>query len=331
MGKNAAAAATAVKPATTATGGTAEAAPTKTDLASIISRKPVAAPAKPVATPDHDPDFDDEAEPAADEAEGEASAPTGDEPAAAAEPESGETETPTEDPLAVPAKTEGEEPAPDEGTEPTDLDAEDAATRKGFTPEQQARFDKAMQKKHGKVKELQTQLEERDRALATLAAAPAVAATPTAADPLADVEDETALNQRLADSRALWKWARLHPQGGTLKDQAGNEVEITPERVLEIQVEEEEMRDVHGPRRAQFLKDRAARESEAVAVYPWLKNMTSQGAVEIEAMLRRNPGLRSVPGIKLILADHLTHRQVRATKKPSTPTGLRPGEIRPLV
>jgi hypothetical protein len=299
--------------------------PSVADLGRIIGRQPAAAApakkpvaAKPAPAPEiTDDDLDDDDDPTAlDPAapaagEDDPAAPAADDPAAPAA---------EDDPAAAPAPAAAAEP------EDLELDAEDQAARKGFTPAQQGRFDKAIRKQRTKVTTLEGQLAERDQALEALAAAPAVAAVPTAEDPLADVEDDATLATRLQQSRNLWKWARLHPQGGTLKDASNRDVEITPERALEIQVEEEELQQLHGPRRAQFIKDRSTQEASAIQAHPWLKNKSSQGAVEIEAMLRRNPGLRSVPGIKLILADHLAHRGTRRAK-PATPAAAKAAAV----
>lgn len=317
--------------------------PTLGDLGKIIGMTPPATPAKPAkpaqaaaaapaADADHDPEFDD---PADLEAADDPTVVEVDDPAApAADPVLDDPAAPAAGDPAAPADEEEADPA---AAEPEGLDAEDQAARKGFTPAQQGRFDKAIRKRADKISTLESQLEERDQALATLAAAPAVAAVPTAEDPLADVEDETTLNQRIVNSRALWRWAKTHPNGGTLKDAQGNDVEITAERALEMVVQEEEFDRFHAPARRQLLKDRATQDAAAVQAFPWLKNKASRGSVEIEAMLRRTPALRSVPSIKLILADHLTHRAARLAKTktptpgkavvpvaPSTPAGRNP-------
>lgn len=345
MGKDAAAAATAVNNPAKSANTAAQAEPTLADLGRIIGGKAPAAAAKPAKktaapaadNPDKDPDFDDDDDdPAPGGAAGGGDDLTDEEKetlakAGKAAGGDGSDELTEEEKAAAALEAEaGAELSEEEKTAAAEanenaleLDAEDKATRQAFTPEQQKKFDKAVQKKHRKVIELQGQLAERDQALEQLAAAPAVAAIPTADNPLADVEDEATLQTAIANSRSLWRWARLHPNGGTLKDAKGGEIEITPERALEIQVQEEELLNQHAPARAQFLKDRSTQEASAVQAFPWLKNKNSQGSVEIEAMLRRSPALRTVPGIKLILADHLSHRAVRLAKKTAT-AGAKP-------
>lgn len=339
MGPKSAAAATAVNPAKTANTA-AQAEPTLADLGRIIGGKASAAAAKPAkktaATAaddlEKDPDFDDEDDdPAPGGASGGGEELSDDEKATLAKAGGETAELSEEEKIAaaLEAESDGElseeekAAAAETNENALELDAEDKATRQAFTPEQQKKFDKAVQKKHRKVIELQGQLAERDQALEQLASAPAVAAVPTADNPLADVEDEATLQTAIANSRSLWRWARLHPNGGTLKDAKGGDIEITPERALEIQVQEEELLNQHAPARAQFLKDRGTQEAAAVQAFPWLKNKNSQGSVEIEAMLRRSPALRTVPGIKLILADHLSHRAVRSAKK-TAPAGAKP-------
>lgn len=317
MGPKSAAAATASTPAKSVN-PEAPAEPSLADLTQLLGGRTSAQPAKTkaakpaaAADPDHDPEFDDEetaAEAETDESEDSSSEASAKEEFDPAAPAAEDPANPEADPAAPADEDPEAEPAP------AGLDDEDKATRKKLSPDQQKSFDKAVQKRARENKELKAQLAERDQALATLAAAPAVAATPTAENPLADVEDEASLATRLANSRALWRWARLHPNGGTLPDASGKEIEITADRALEIQVQEEELQNFHAPAREKFLKTRSEQEAAAVQAHPWLKNKTSQGAVEIEATLRRNPGLRSVPGIKLLLADSLAGRAARLTK-----------------
>lgn len=341
MAEKQAAAATASTPAKTAS-PEAQAEPTLADLGKLINSKPLPAarPAKAAAKPkaaapaakdpEFDPEFDDPEEnpdPAA-PAAGDDDNPAAEEPAAH-DPAAAAAEDPAADPAAPAADDDNADP--DAPAAPEGLDAEDKATRQKLTPDQQKSFDKAVQKRARQNAELKAQLAERDQALEQLAAAHAVAAVPTADNPLADVEDETTLASRLANSRALYRWARLHPAGGTLKDASGNDIEITAERALEIQVQEEELLNDHAPRRAQFLKDRTAQEAAAVQAHPWLKNKNSQGAVEIEATLRRNPGLRSVPGIKLILADSLAGRAARLTKAKAGTPAAKAAAVVPLA
>lgn len=213
------------------------------------------------------------------------------------------------------------------------LDKEDEALRKRFTPEQQKAFDRAMQKKARKIIELKTSLQERETALAQkdqqldeLSKLPPTAIAPTADDPLADVETEVELDKRVQNARQLRRWALTHTDGAPVKD-GDKEFEITKERVGEILAETEEFLQDHAPRRRELLRLRQSTEAEALTTHPWLKDKNSQGSLAIETTLRQFPQLRTVPQIRLILADSVIGRLTRtkpAAAGPGTGAGHKP-------
>lgn len=333
---------TAAAPASTTPppASTAPAAePSLADLASIIkmpsavpaAAKPAKRPAPAAPAPvDEDPALEDLAD--------ETTAPESTaENADAAEPDPTPAAA-SEDPNAEP----GDEPAADQPEAlpaPEGLDAEDLATRKAFTPEQQKKFDKALFKQREKARQEKEALEAE---LFQAKAAPPAPATPTAENPLADVTTEAELEKRLATVRNLRRWALTHPNGGTVKD-GDKDVEVTAEKAAEIVADTEELLQEHGPKRREFIRQNQAYEQQAVQDYPWLKSKSSQGTIAVEAMLRQygDVRLRDIPGIKGSLADLFVGQIIRAQSKqkaatpaaaaakasakaPATPAGHRP-------
>jgi hypothetical protein len=211
------------------------------------------------------------------------------------------------------------------------LDDEDKGVRAKFTPEQQERFDKAVSKKTRRILELKSELadeqRERERIAAELEEARKSgppASAPTADNPLADIEDEPKLDAKLADARKLRRFALANPDGAFIDKKTGEVVEVedpesapdglvrfSKKRIGEILAETEETLQEHGPKHRQFLQQRAAAEADAVRTFPWLKNKSSQGYVAVEATLRQAPQLRSIPGIKGLLADAFVGRAMR--------------------
>jgi len=251
----------------------------------------------------HDPEFDDEL---GDEEENPA-AGDGDEP----------------DPEAAQDEAEGEETEADEAADATEeLDEEDAKARAKFTPEQQKQFDKAMAKKSRKTAEIKAQLDEREQSLTQLQteleearANPPATAAPTPDNPLLDVADEAALEERLTIARKRRRWARANLNGALLDAEDGKQVEFTPEQVGEMLAEAEELIEEHVPARREFLRVRHTADQEAESAYPWLKNKATAGAVEIEKALRQYPQLGGlVPDVKLAMADMFIGRNMRLIK-----------------
>jgi hypothetical protein len=219
-------------------------------------------------------------------------------------------------------KDEGDEPETDD---PADaLDEEGRKARASFTPAQQRIFDRELAKVKRKDREaretLEQSMQERERELTTLreqleaaqAAAPAAPVAATAEQPLAGVDDEAALEQRLDQARALRRWALRHPQGGVILDDKGNEIEISEDRAASMLAESEDILEKHGPKRREFLQARAAAKQQEVTIYPWLKDPKSPGTVLIEGALKRHPVLRELfPDARLLLADMLVGQAVR--------------------
>lgn len=281
-------------------------------------------PAKPRAAAA--PEEDDDPEPAAEDPENE---DLDDAPAAAAAPVAGEESDDD------PAPELAEEPAA-EDPDPA-LDDDDEETRASFTPQQQARFDKAMIKKARRITELKTseakhqaRVTELEQQLTQARSAPLPAAPTSADDPLADVEDEAKLDARLTEQRKLRRFALRNPNGAVLKDDKGVEHEFSPERIGAILAETEEFIQEHAPARRQLLRDRGVFEAQAVTAFPWLKDKNSQGSIHIDNTLRDigNKRLRDLPFIKLALADMLVGRNLRmaaAKKAASGPGGKAAG------
>lgn len=325
---------TAPAPAQSAPSPKAESEPSTLDLAQLIGGAPAApakAPKKTTAPAAEDPDLDPELE---DEPEDD-TAPTAEQPDDA----EAEEEQPTgeEEADEQPAEETEEEPA---DPEPEDLDEEDRATRKAFTPAQQKRFDKALFKQREKSRQ---QIEQLQQELAEAKAQPPAPLEPTPDNPLADIASDRDLAAREREQRELRRWALTHPQGGTIKGPKGD-IEISAERAAEIIADTEEMLQVHIPARREFLRHNAQLEQQAVQDYPWLKAKNTQGAVAIDSMLREfgHMRLRDIPGIRGSLADLYIGQIIRAQNKrqagtapaakkgapapkaPATPAGQRP-------
>lgn len=225
------------------------------------------------------------------------------------------------------------------------LDDEDKGVRAKFTPEQQAKFDRAVSKKTRRILELKTELREEQEAreaaesrATELEKNPAPAAVVSGDNPLAAIEDEPALDKKLGEARKLRRFALANPDGAFIDQKTGEVVEVedpenppqgvvrfTKKRIGEILAETEETLQEHGPKHRKFLQDRAAAEADAVKTFPFLKNRNSAGYSAVETTLRHAPVLRSIPGIKHLLADAFVGRMVRLQQQQAQKKGQKSG------
>jgi hypothetical protein len=294
-----------------------QAEPSNDDLRNILSA------GAPVADDDADPVLDqDDPEPAADaDADPDFDGPAAKAPAADAADADADPDA-DQAPAADAAKPDAD---PDDA-----LDDEIAEARAEFTPAQQKAFDRALRKKSARVIQLRTELEAAaQRASAAEAAleeartaAPAATQAPSAEDPLADVESETSLDAKLAESRRLRRWCLAHRDGGMVGE-GDKAIEVSAEKAAALLAEAEEIIEEHAPKRREFLKNRAQFDQAAQAAYPFLKNAASPGARVVEATLKNYPGLKRIfPGARLAVADmlmgaHYRQQQAQKAAKPA--------------
>lgn len=217
------------------------------------------------------------------------------------------------------AGTEETDDAADDDA-PEDLDEADRKLRKTFTPEQQKRFDKALFKQRERFR---SEIETLKAEVAEAKARPLAPAAPTPDNPLADVSDEDALAKAEESYRAAKRWARLHPDGGTIVDGQGKEIEVSREKALQMLTDAEEMLETHIPARREFLRNDRHLSTEAEQDYPWLKQKTSAGYVAVQRMLTvyGNTRLRDIPGIRGSLADLFVGSVIRSNQKQKAPQG----------
>lgn len=297
---------------------TAFAEPTLEDLGAILSGEASLSPA-PDAVDDDDPDGDDADLQAAD-------------PADAIQDEDSDDES-ADDAAAAGDEDDAVDATSDDDD---DLDAEGKKARATFTPAQQRIFDREIAKVKRKAREaattIETEVKTKAEQLATLTAeverlrtaqpAPTVAATTET--PLAGVDDETELEKRLDQARLERRWALRHPQGGTVPDGNGGEIDITEEQAAAMLANSEDLIEKHAPKRREFLKARAQGEQTAKAIYPWLADAKNEHTLAVDSVLRRYPVLREIfPDARLNLAHMLvglqfTQHQLAKAKQSTT-------------
>lgn len=162
------------------------------------------------------------------------------------------------------------------------------------------------------VTELQTKLEK---------AAPVVL-QPGPGNPLADLTTEEAVVSRLEQFKALKRWCRENPEGGTLKNAKGEDVEVDAKGVRQRLDYADEMLTEYGPSRLQFLKLEQSVEPAARKAYPALFEDGSEERKIMDSFLRVCPELLRLPNYRLIIGDSI--RGMRERTKAET-AGKKPG------
>lgn len=136
---------------------------------------------------------------------------------------------------------------------------------------------------------------------------------------------EQQLNEQLSSKRALLRWAEENPNGATVADTNGGEVNYSAEQVRAIKLSAlEDIGDLRGRLReaeAETQRARQAWDAEALKAYPQLKDPNNPMTRNIDLMIERVPWLRELPDARLSLADMMAGRAMRQRKASGAPAG----------
>lgn len=217
------------------------------------------------------------------------SKPTAKTPAPVAEEEADDTEQADAEP-----EEEEETPATDEEDEAAETNEEETET-----PAEEETDDenddapeglKGVPK--GVVKRLKNQ-SARIRELTAQLAEQGIQITPTAASPLADVENLEALDHRMAQARIVRDWCRANPEGGSVTLANGAVMEISPEQAAGKLARAESELDAAPDAKARLMTRAAAKPWEQAEVI--CPNLFKKGSAENTFMLQ---ALQKCPEIK---------------------------------
>lgn len=160
--------------------------------------------------------------------------------------------------------------------------------------------------------EARRELEDKEERLAQLEAG-AVSLTPTEQNPLSDLTDPKTVQERMKQAEAVIAWAEQNPDGAEVKDpKTGDYVEFSADEVRNRRLQAERIKEIHGPKRLEYLD----RHKEAVAfakeAYPDLFQAGTWQANNADQFLNANPGILENPLWPVIAGDWLTGAAVRA-------------------
>lgn len=247
---------------------------------------------------------------------------------APADPTPADTQDPDDTPPAEADPTAEEAADPEEEAEdPADPDAE-------ALPEKvQARIDTlvAMKDKFREQRDsARNEAEDLREQVARLEAG-AVTLTPTERNPLSDLTDPAAVRKRITDADAVIRWADQHPDGCEVKGTDGQTVYFDADEVRNRRLQAERVKEIHGPKRLEYLD----RHREAVAVakqtYPDLFQADTWQSANADQFLNANPSIMENPLWPVIAGDWLMGAAARSgmfklvpVNKPGTPAKAAP-------
>jgi hypothetical protein len=119
--------------------------------------------------------------------------------------------------------------------------------------------------------------------------------TPSADNPLADVDSDEALQQRIQNAQAVRRWALQNTDGATIKQPDGSEKYIEPAEVKDYLVKADDILTIHVPARKEWLAQREPAVQAAKSVFPDLFKEGSQLNQAYKATIKSAPDLLKIP------------------------------------
>jgi hypothetical protein len=201
-----------------------------------------------------------------------------------------------------------------------DSDAESEEDKDDAEPEEEKnpvpekllkRIDKITAKRREAEERAETLESEVSELRAKLDATVPIQITPTASDPLADVETPEQLEDRVATAKKIRAWAIKNLEGGTVQNAAGEDVYYEPSQVREYLATADELLTEHAPKRKEWISQRGAVMQEAKAVYPALFKSGTPEHESLVATLKAHPYLKGLPQLEMIVGDAIEGQKLR--------------------
>jgi hypothetical protein len=197
-----------------------------------------------------------------------------------------ETEDPAED------VSEAEEAKEDEDEEAEDVPREKIQRRiDKLTAARKSAEEKATalaaeaEEARAKVADYEAQLNE--------AARPVL--SPTADNPLADVDTQDALDAKIKSAQEVRRWALRNTDGATVKRPDGTEVYLDSDQVKDYLLKSDDVISIHGPARQQWLAQRQPALESAKSLFPDIFKKGTQMHQAFTATVRQAPELLKLP------------------------------------
>ena len=183
------------------------------------------------------------------------------------------------------------------------------------------------------AEERATRAEQRLAEIETARERGTTAALADSADDLSDALSADDLATRERQVQSAKDWAIRHPDGGTIDDGNGGQVEISAEQARAVLANSERTLAAI-PRRREFIAERAKATEAAKAAYPWLYDHREVQAQQELAQIRRNfAGKRvsDLPDFDIILGDAIVGQSVRDGHYRLVPVAKPPAGAKPAA
>jgi hypothetical protein len=119
--------------------------------------------------------------------------------------------------------------------------------------------------------------------------------TPTADNPLADVDSDEALQQRIQNAQAVRRWALQNTDGTTIKQPDGTEKFIEAAEVKDYLVKADDILTIHVPARKEWLAQREPAVQAAKSMFPDIFKEGSALNQAYKATIKQAPDLLKIP------------------------------------
>src|SRR4029077_18803535 len=152
---------------------------------------------------------------------------------------------------------------------------------------------------------------------------------PTPASPLAGIETQAELQERLKLVLRAKNWAIQNLDGGNIDLGEGKTKWLDGPEVKQILANAEDMLSLHIPQRNQYIQAKTDFDSQALRAYPSLFKAGSPDNQEMLVWLKEFPECRKYPDIALIIGDAIMGRKIRFAKAAQAKGGN--GQTPPLA
>lgn len=119
--------------------------------------------------------------------------------------------------------------------------------------------------------------------------------SPTADNPLADVDTQDALDAKIKSAQEVRRWALRNTDGATVKRPDGTEVYLDADQVKDYLIKSDDVLTLHAPARQQWLAQRQPALESAKAIFPDIFKKGTQMHQAFTATVKQAPELLKLP------------------------------------
>ena len=139
--------------------------------------------------------------------------------------------------------------------------------------------------------------------------------SPTADNPLADVDTQDALDAKIKSAQEVRRWALRNTDGATVKRPDGTEVYLDADQVKDYLLKSDDVISIHGPARQQWLAQRQPAIEAAKNLFPDIFKKGTPMNTAYQATVKQAPELLRIPQHEYWVALALLGEQTLMAKQ----------------